>query len=125
MAGDGVWAVLEAGEGRIVQPRVLHELELAADVRVQAEEVQPALVVGMFRVPGRGAVLPPAADEPVPVVHPDSGVGAGTGVQRVTRIGAADVRGDGAPEAEVVPVAVVPEVVVDRLGIVVVVGAHR
>src|SRR3954467_3847533 len=124
MAGDRVRTLLEAGEGRIVQPRVLNELELAADVRVQADEVQPALVGGMFRVPGRGAVLPPAADEPVPVIHVDSRVRAGTGVERVTRIGATDVRGDGAPEAEGVPVAVVPEVVTDRLGLVVVVGAQ-
>jgi hypothetical protein len=65
---------------------VLHELELAGDVGVEADEMDTALA----RV-RRVAVGAPPAQQPVPVDRPQRLLGPGLGVEGVARVGPADV----------------------------------
>src|SRR3954449_10751025 len=83
--------VVQQVEGRVVEPGVLDELVLPGEVRVQAREVQAALVaVG---------VVPAAAQDAVAVVDGERPLGPRARWQRVAGVGPADVRADRAGQA--------------------------
>ena len=92
----------------------MHELELAGEVRVQAHEVEPAgrPVASLQRVLDRdaGAVGAAPPEEPVVLAHRDGVARAGVRVERVARVGSADVGADRAVQAGWVG-SVVPEAV--------------
>ena len=103
-ADQRVGVVVEPGELRVVQPGLLHELELAGDVPAQADEVEAArlaVVLGVecFLGRERRAVLTAAAQEPMPPVQLQGVVRAGIRVERVARIRPPDVGADGAESA--------------------------
>src|SRR6266480_2063860 len=108
-SGQRVRVVIQAVERRVVQPGVLHELELPGQAGGQADEVDAGRLAGA--VPGSRAVAAAAADEAVEAIYVQGRAGSRLRVQRVTRIGPADVRAERAGHSQRVGV-VIAEVVV-------------
>src|SRR5829696_3855140 len=88
----------KAAEHRIVEPRLLNELELPLNVAVEADEKQTTLdVIVNARV---GGSFPVGASAPQNAVTICRGQGRfRVGAQRVARVGAANVRADWTGEA--------------------------
>lgn len=95
----------ESAEARIIDPGVLHELELAGEVRGEGDEVQAPVLVSPSRVDAcreqigprqQRAVLAPPPQQAVALVDLDGALAAGL---RVARVGPADVRADRTAQA--------------------------
>ena len=108
---------MQSGELRVVQPAVLDELELTAQVGVQGDELQPSLsVVGED---------PPATQQPVPIGDRERGVRSGSWVEGVARVGPADVGADRAAQTADVVVVVAEVVGRGQLGAIGVRALHQ
>ena len=84
----GIVVFRQAVELGIVQPRVLDELELTTDVRVEANEMETALarlvascedVGDLHRFHDRRAAWTPAPEDAVPLAHLDGPIEPGSG----------------------------------------------
>src|SRR5689334_8486518 len=82
VSGQWVGVVIQAVERRVVQPGVLHELELPGQVGGQADEVDARRLPGV--IPGSRAVAAAAADEAMEVIDVEGCAGSRLRVQRVT-----------------------------------------
>ena len=124
-AEQWVGVAVEAGELGIVAPLLLHELELAVDVGVEAQELQaarwplvrppqPSLAFSIssgtsIESTNGGAIRAPAADDAMQVRELQRFF-RGVAELPVARIGAADVCTEGAARAVAIVVLIVREV---------------
>src|SRR5262249_47730824 len=95
--------VVHAGEGWIVQPGRLPEIELTRDIGGHANEVQSAVWIVRRRVGPHilhwWSVLPSASQQAMAFVQRHRSCRARVGVQRVARMTATNVRSNRTPQA--------------------------
>ena len=98
-ADEGIGLGIETAKRGVVDPVLLHELELTFDVAVQADEQQPALLpIVVVSVGGKqGTVGAATAKQSMSIGR--SQAGHRIGAERVTRIGAPYMCPNGAPKA--------------------------
>src|SRR5207247_1196813 len=116
---------VQARKVRTVRPSVLDELELPADVLVEAKEQDATVagrpvarqdLIGIERLGERFSVGAAAANDAVPLVDGEGILGAGIGRERVPRVGAADVRADRAFQPSAVRGLIAERVCLRELG---------